>query len=668
MDSDHRIFIQKLRETSRRLDVSNTDHLEDIIEVKESNILNARGDSLVVKTTSLRVDYNTAWVHNSGSNECLRCHIPFTLLNRKHHCRLCGFLVCNQCSLNREVIENLVEPGGSRVCDICFRDRQKLKTERQADFVSESLKNNAIHDLTSDNDKDNTKLYISAAPAQSISSSSDKQPKIEQQQQEQVQPISTTSAPTSSTGTTASTAYYIDTDTRKQSTQTQRQQQQTFPGKHLNEFDEYRSVFNSGTSVDDNDDDGDIGSYTKRKQPFVMQHHVSISEKGSQLKLSIEEAAKRLEEEKQRKLAEFIVVDEDERWTVAEREEARRKAIEVKERQLEEDKQRKLADFTAGATLSVAQREEARRLAEQEKQLRMEEEKKKKLAEFVGNYEVDHHQNKHDESMMTRTERIELARKTEEQEKKDRLEREKQAKLASFLGTTVGAAAAGETEATGGGGGGGTAQKKLTLGQKMELKRKQEEQEKAERLEREKQAKIATFLSGGHDNNSVSSADGTATAPTAASVSNGSTIITSDGPKRSVSARYLATAGSSSSSKSSAVATVATAAAPLLSAGTNVGTNDEDNKAEVAVVEKEVGTDCVVIASSSSSQQHQHQRRQQDGDNGTEDEETETHIEEALVATSVSSTISNDDNSNTSVNGTENGIQEGDVVASGDVA
>eukprot|EP00904_Undaria_pinnatifida_P007285 jgi/Undpi1/3687/HiC_scaffold_16.g07057.m1 len=41
------------------------------------------------------------WVPNSERNSCLHCQRPFTLLLRRHHCRMCGELVCSHCSPHR---------------------------------------------------------------------------------------------------------------------------------------------------------------------------------------------------------------------------------------------------------------------------------------------------------------------------------------------------------------------------------------------------------------------------------------------------------------------------------------------------------------------------------------------------------------------------------------
>lgn len=48
------------------------------------------------------------WMHDSESDECLRCHAKFTFSNRQHHCRVCGSLVCASCSKEQECPAKLV--------------------------------------------------------------------------------------------------------------------------------------------------------------------------------------------------------------------------------------------------------------------------------------------------------------------------------------------------------------------------------------------------------------------------------------------------------------------------------------------------------------------------------------------------------------------------------
>ena len=55
------------------------------------------------------------WAADSGKM-CMLCSESFTLFRRKHHCRMCGFLVCDGCSPHRSAIPT---PGYARAVRVC---------------------------------------------------------------------------------------------------------------------------------------------------------------------------------------------------------------------------------------------------------------------------------------------------------------------------------------------------------------------------------------------------------------------------------------------------------------------------------------------------------------------------------------------------------------------
>ena len=78
----------------------------------------APGSAAVAAAANAR---DIAWQQDNVVLTCNKCNTAFTLLNRKHHCRACGFVFCHNCSSNRIPLK----PGGiaERVCIDCFREK-----------------------------------------------------------------------------------------------------------------------------------------------------------------------------------------------------------------------------------------------------------------------------------------------------------------------------------------------------------------------------------------------------------------------------------------------------------------------------------------------------------------------------------------------------------------
>jgi hypothetical protein len=77
------------------------------------------------------------WVKDRDRHTCSVCTNAFTLLNRRHHCRLCGEVVCSKCSPHKESIispflfDMKKEPV--RICSTCF---DLLPVNREGESMS----------------------------------------------------------------------------------------------------------------------------------------------------------------------------------------------------------------------------------------------------------------------------------------------------------------------------------------------------------------------------------------------------------------------------------------------------------------------------------------------------------------------------------------------------
>ncbi|GBB90479.1 hypothetical protein RclHR1_17460006 [Rhizophagus clarus] len=121
------------------------------------------------KTTSVMIDTATApaW---TDSDECVRCRTPFTMFNRKHHCRNCGHTFCGECSSKTSTLPHYGINDQVRVCDPCYVKRQ-LKA-KSVDFTnSKSLSTfttlPTLYSTSSFNDSYNSSSNNNISTAQS---------------------------------------------------------------------------------------------------------------------------------------------------------------------------------------------------------------------------------------------------------------------------------------------------------------------------------------------------------------------------------------------------------------------------------------------------------------------------------------------------------------------
>lgn len=62
----------------------------------------------------------TKWIENSDRSECVVCYRRFhPITRRRHHCRMCGDVICRDCSIHKDADLPTIGPTTLRICKLC---------------------------------------------------------------------------------------------------------------------------------------------------------------------------------------------------------------------------------------------------------------------------------------------------------------------------------------------------------------------------------------------------------------------------------------------------------------------------------------------------------------------------------------------------------------------
>ncbi|CAH0774658.1 unnamed protein product [Bemisia tabaci] len=102
-------------------------------------------EDLLKKSGKKALEVHAAvWVPDSEANVCMHCKKnQFTVLNRRHHCRKCGAVVCGPCSSKRFLLPNQSSKP-LRVCLNCYDSLSRAKAQQN------SLSDNSKGDMVKD--------------------------------------------------------------------------------------------------------------------------------------------------------------------------------------------------------------------------------------------------------------------------------------------------------------------------------------------------------------------------------------------------------------------------------------------------------------------------------------------------------------------------------------
>jgi pleckstrin homology domain-containing family F len=82
-------------------------------------------------------DYEApVWVPDDATERCLICRSLFTFINRRHHCRSCGRVICSACSPKKA---QLGEMHLQRICNVCYEEKYGWEVDAEKEELKEGI-------------------------------------------------------------------------------------------------------------------------------------------------------------------------------------------------------------------------------------------------------------------------------------------------------------------------------------------------------------------------------------------------------------------------------------------------------------------------------------------------------------------------------------------------
>lgn len=118
----------------------------DFIALQDTvNIMKAEGYNFpALKESDAMFSADTAPEWAEGE-VCHRCRVAFGVIQRRHHCRACGQVFCQQCSSKVSTLPKFGIEKEVRVCEACYEQVNKpstastKETDLPAEYLSSSL-------------------------------------------------------------------------------------------------------------------------------------------------------------------------------------------------------------------------------------------------------------------------------------------------------------------------------------------------------------------------------------------------------------------------------------------------------------------------------------------------------------------------------------------------
>ncbi|KAK3927305.1 Pleckstrin-like proteiny domain-containing family F member 1-like protein [Frankliniella fusca] len=142
-------------------------------------------EDLLRKSGKKAVEEHAAvWVPDSEAVICMHCQkSQFTVLNRRHHCRKCGAVVCNPCSNKRYLLPHQSSKP-LRVCLTCYDSLTRAKVLSSNSGENSFSKDSSGED-DSDDEEDSNRSQQEAHDEHFVSWDSEEEERVAAQSREQ---------------------------------------------------------------------------------------------------------------------------------------------------------------------------------------------------------------------------------------------------------------------------------------------------------------------------------------------------------------------------------------------------------------------------------------------------------------------------------------------------
>ncbi|UXI18451.1 hypothetical protein NH340_JMT04394 [Sarcoptes scabiei] len=105
------------------------------------------------------IEHAAPWLPDNLSDQCMHCKkTTFTVLNRRHHCRKCGLIVCGACSKNNYLLTH-ISSKPVRVCDQCYDELIAANSTNVDSKLKQFDPPPSSKDESSDSDTNNLNVF-----------------------------------------------------------------------------------------------------------------------------------------------------------------------------------------------------------------------------------------------------------------------------------------------------------------------------------------------------------------------------------------------------------------------------------------------------------------------------------------------------------------------------